>query len=117
MSAAKPAQKEATKRRATDAQVLEDTERLIAAWNEHQAKWMPMLFSLNVGTANLKLPLQEKSKQADHTARPKQRSVVGGRAEKARHIGNHSARARESVQALDRRATDHLSIEAVPPSD
>jgi len=39
------AEKEAAARRATDAQVLEDAERLIAAWNERQAKRMPMLFS------------------------------------------------------------------------
>jgi hypothetical protein len=32
------AEKEAANRRATDAQVLEDVERLIAAWNERQAK-------------------------------------------------------------------------------
>lgn len=32
-------------RRATDAQVLEDAERLIAAWNERQANRMPMLFA------------------------------------------------------------------------
>jgi hypothetical protein len=31
------AEKEAANRRATDAQVLEDAERLIAAWNERQA--------------------------------------------------------------------------------
>ena len=37
------AEKEAAARRATDAQVLEDAERLIAAWNERQAKRMPML--------------------------------------------------------------------------
>jgi hypothetical protein len=36
---------EAAARRATDAQVLEDAERLIAAWNERQAKRMPILFS------------------------------------------------------------------------
>jgi hypothetical protein len=39
------AEKEAAARRATDAQVLEDAERLITAWNERQAKHMPMLFS------------------------------------------------------------------------
>jgi hypothetical protein len=39
------AEKEAASRRATDAQVLEDAERLITAWNERQAKRMPMLFS------------------------------------------------------------------------
>jgi hypothetical protein len=38
------AEKEAASRRATDAQVLEDAERLIAAWNERQAKRTPMLF-------------------------------------------------------------------------
>jgi hypothetical protein len=39
------AEKEAAARRATDAQVLEDAERLIDAWNERQPKRMPMLFS------------------------------------------------------------------------
>jgi len=39
------AEKEAATRRATDAQVLEDAERLIAACNERQAKRMPMIFS------------------------------------------------------------------------
>ena len=39
------ANKEAANRHATEAQVLEDTERLIAAWNERQDKRMPMLFS------------------------------------------------------------------------
>jgi hypothetical protein len=32
------AEKEAANRRATDAQVLEDAERLIAAWNERQGQ-------------------------------------------------------------------------------
>ena len=36
---------------ATDAQVLEDAERLIAVWNERQAKRMPMLFSPTIGAA------------------------------------------------------------------
>ena len=45
------ARKEAAKRRATDAQVLEDAERLITAWNERQAKRMPKLFSPTVGAA------------------------------------------------------------------
>jgi hypothetical protein len=43
------AEKEAVNRRATDAQVLEDSERLIAAWNERQEKRMPMLFSPTIG--------------------------------------------------------------------
>jgi hypothetical protein len=42
---------EATNRRATDAQVLEDAERLIATWNERQAKRMPILFSPTIGAA------------------------------------------------------------------
>ena len=45
------AEKEAANRRATDAQVLEDAERLIGAWNERQAKRMPMLFSPTIGAA------------------------------------------------------------------
>ena len=42
---------EAASRRATDAQVLEDAERLIAAWNERQSKRMPMMFSPTMGAA------------------------------------------------------------------
>jgi hydroxyethylthiazole kinase-like sugar kinase family protein len=34
-----------------NAQVLEDAERLIAAWNERQAKRMPMLFSPTTAAA------------------------------------------------------------------
>jgi hypothetical protein len=47
----KAADKNAANRRATDAQVLEDAERLIGAWNERQAKRMPMLFSPTIGAA------------------------------------------------------------------
>jgi hypothetical protein len=43
------AEKEAAARRATDAQVLEDAERLIAAWNERQALRAPMIFSPTIG--------------------------------------------------------------------
>jgi len=42
---------EAATRRATDAQVLEDAERLIAAWNERQTKRMPLLFAPTIGAA------------------------------------------------------------------
>jgi len=45
------AEKEVASRHATDAQVLEDAERLIAAWNERQARRMPMLFSPTIGAA------------------------------------------------------------------
>jgi hypothetical protein len=31
--------------------VLEEAERLVAAWNERQAKHMPMLFSPTIGAA------------------------------------------------------------------
>ena len=45
------AENEAVSRRATDAQVPEDAEGLIAAWNERQARRMPMLFSPTIGAA------------------------------------------------------------------
>src|SRR5271168_3992914 len=45
------AEKEAAAHRATDAQVLEDAEHLIAAWNERQGQRMPMLFSPTIGAA------------------------------------------------------------------
>jgi hypothetical protein len=38
------AEKDAAGRRATDAQVLKDAERLIAAWNNRQAKQTSVLF-------------------------------------------------------------------------
>jgi hypothetical protein len=47
------AEKEAAGRRATDAQVLEDAERLIAAWNQRQIKRMPMLFPPTIGASEL----------------------------------------------------------------
>jgi hypothetical protein len=46
------AEKDAAARRATDAQVLEDAGRLIAAWNERQAKRVPMLFSPAIAAAD-----------------------------------------------------------------
>ena len=45
------AEKEAASRRATDAQVLRDAKRLIAAWNERQALRAPMIFSPTIGAA------------------------------------------------------------------
>jgi hypothetical protein len=45
------AEKEAAARGATDAQILADADRLIAAWNERQAKRMPMIFSATIGAA------------------------------------------------------------------
>jgi hypothetical protein len=37
--------------RATEKQILEDADYLIAIWNERQAKRMPMLFSPTIGAA------------------------------------------------------------------
>jgi hypothetical protein len=40
---------QAAARRATDAQVVEDAARLIDAWNERQARRMPLLFAPTIG--------------------------------------------------------------------
>jgi beta-phosphoglucomutase-like phosphatase (HAD superfamily) len=45
------AEKEAAAHRATERQILEDAEQLVTAWNERQAKRMPMLFSPTIGAA------------------------------------------------------------------
>jgi hypothetical protein len=45
------AEKEAAARRATEKQILEDANHLVAVWNERQAKRMPMLFSPTIGAA------------------------------------------------------------------
>ena len=45
------AETEATARRATDVQLLEDAKHLIGAWNERQAQRVPMLFSPTIGAA------------------------------------------------------------------
>jgi hypothetical protein len=45
------AEQEAAARRATEKQILEDADHLIAVWNERQAKRMPMLFSPTIGAA------------------------------------------------------------------
>ena len=42
---------ETAARRAADAQVLADAEGLIAAWNERQARRMPLLFAPTIGAA------------------------------------------------------------------
>ena len=42
-------EKEAAARRATDKQILEDAAQLVTAWNERQAKRMPMLLSPTIG--------------------------------------------------------------------
>jgi hypothetical protein len=45
------AEKEAAVRRATEKQIFEDADHLIAVWNERQAKRMPMLFLPTIGAA------------------------------------------------------------------
>jgi hypothetical protein len=45
------ADSEAAVRRASEAQVFQDVDRLVAAWNERQAKRMPVLFSPTIGAA------------------------------------------------------------------
>jgi hypothetical protein len=45
------AEKEAKARRATEKQILEDADHLVAVWNERQAKWMSMQFSPTIGAA------------------------------------------------------------------
>ena len=45
------AEKKAAEQRATNPQIIEDAERLIADWNERQEKRMPMLFSPTIGAA------------------------------------------------------------------
>ena len=45
------AEAEAAARRATDAQVVEDAERLIGAWNEREGRRMPLLFAPTIGVA------------------------------------------------------------------
>src|SRR5690348_15703528 len=45
------AEKKAAEQRATDPQIVEDAERLIAVWNERQKQQMPMLFSPTISAA------------------------------------------------------------------
>jgi len=61
------ANKEAAKRRATDAQVLEDAERLIAAWNERQALRAPMIFSPTIGAAIGARPSPRRGRDEPHS--------------------------------------------------
>jgi hypothetical protein len=51
MSAAALPRSKRRMRRATDPQIIEDAERLVAAWNERQEKRMPILFSPTIGAA------------------------------------------------------------------
>jgi hypothetical protein len=45
------AETKAAEQRATNPQIVEDAERLVAVWNERQGKGMPMLFSPTIGAA------------------------------------------------------------------
>jgi hypothetical protein len=77
------ANKEAATRRATDAQVLEDAERLIAAWNERQAISAPMIFSPTIGaairTGCALSGLPNAASCAPRTTRPRKRKTRRGR--------------------------------------
>lgn len=46
-----PRIKKAAEQRATNPQIIEDAERLVADWNERQTRRMPMLFSPTIGAA------------------------------------------------------------------
>jgi hypothetical protein len=52
--------------RATDVQVLEDAKRLIAAWNERQAKRMPIRFSYSTLTVQFGEKVYSKSAPSSH---------------------------------------------------
>jgi hypothetical protein len=45
------AEKEAAARRATERQILEDADHLVAVWNERKAKRLPTLFPPTIGAA------------------------------------------------------------------
>lgn len=45
------AETKAAEQRATNPQIVEDANRLVAVWNERQGKGMPMLFSPTIGAA------------------------------------------------------------------
>ena len=53
---------EAADRRAADAQVSVDAEGLVAAWNECQARRMPLLFAPTIGAALASAPGGAKAK-------------------------------------------------------
>jgi hypothetical protein len=59
----------AAARRATDRQILDDAEQLVTAWNERQAKRMPMLFSPTIGAAVRPLPRRCRADPADRMCR------------------------------------------------
>lgn len=45
------AETKAAEQRATNPQIVEDANQLVAVWNERQGKGMPMLFSPTIGAA------------------------------------------------------------------
>jgi hypothetical protein len=61
--------------------------------------------------------LQEKPKDTENTARPKQPCIIGSRTEKSGYIGNRPARPRELIKALDRRLSGQWTVEIFPPGD
>jgi hypothetical protein len=45
------AARKAAEQRATDPQIIEDAERLVAVWNDRQQRQMPILFAPTIGAA------------------------------------------------------------------
>ena len=68
---------EATARRATDVQVLEDAEHLIGDWHERQARRMPMLYAPTIGAALA--PGIGSCGDAARPAAPRKRSTCANR--------------------------------------
>jgi hypothetical protein len=83
-------------------QVLEDAEHLIAAWNEHQAKRMPMLFSPTIGCCN----------KAERHPLPTLRDADDRRADDLvlRSVPRRSRRRRSAASGGNRHATRSLRI-------
>ena len=88
------AEKEAASQRATDAQVLEDADRLIAAWNERHAKRMPMIFSPTIGAAitdvqnSLIAKLEERPWRTDILKVDGHQLYISGGSRQGLHVGD-----------------------------
>jgi len=83
------AEKEAAARRELDPQILEDAERLIADWNERQAKRAPMPFSPTIGAALAALVLVGAAPGLPHHER-----------DRPTHVGPSSRRVDHNPRAV-----------------
>lgn len=61
--------------------------------------------------------LQQKTKNNDDAACPRELGTIGRGAEKSGYIGDHSARASELIKALDRRLSGQWAVKVLPPDD